>query len=82
MVAVPVDLSAPEGAASLVGRALDEHGRVDVLVNNVGAVRLRELRMACSVCASAQARASRWCWRTRMRRPDKAPVAGVRTLPS
>ena len=39
--AVAVDLSAPDGPASLVRRALDEHGRVDVLVNNVGAVRLR-----------------------------------------
>jgi len=39
--AVPVDLIAPDGPALLVSRALDEHGRVDVLVNNVGAVRLR-----------------------------------------
>lgn len=38
---VAVDLSRPDGPAQLVGRALDEHGRVDVLVNNVGAVRLR-----------------------------------------
>ena len=38
---VPLDLSDPNGPASLVVRALDEHGRVDVLVNNVGAVRLR-----------------------------------------
>jgi NAD(P)-dependent dehydrogenase (short-subunit alcohol dehydrogenase family) len=38
---VPGDLAAPDGPASLVGRALDEHGRVDVLVNNVGAVRQR-----------------------------------------
>jgi NAD(P)-dependent dehydrogenase (short-subunit alcohol dehydrogenase family) len=38
---VPVDLVAPDGPALLVRRALDEHGRVDVLVNNVGAVRLR-----------------------------------------
>ena len=36
-----VDLVAPDGPAQLVQRALDEHGRVDVLVNNVGAVRLR-----------------------------------------
>jgi NAD(P)-dependent dehydrogenase (short-subunit alcohol dehydrogenase family) len=35
------DLSAPDGPAALVGRALEEHGRVDVLVNNVGAVRQR-----------------------------------------
>ena len=39
--AVAVDLAAPEGPAQLVQRALDEHGRVDVLVNNVGGVRLR-----------------------------------------
>src|SRR3954471_8030060 len=41
VTAVPVDLAAPDGPAQLVGRALQEHGRVDVLVNNVGAVRLR-----------------------------------------
>jgi NAD(P)-dependent dehydrogenase (short-subunit alcohol dehydrogenase family) len=39
--AVEVDLATPEGPGELVRRALDEHGRVDVLVNNVGAVRLR-----------------------------------------
>jgi NAD(P)-dependent dehydrogenase (short-subunit alcohol dehydrogenase family) len=38
---VPVNLAAPDGPALLVKHALDEHGRVDVLVNNVGAVRLR-----------------------------------------
>ena len=41
VTAVAVDLAAPEGPALLVQRAIDEHGRVDVLVNNVGAVRLR-----------------------------------------
>ena len=41
VTAVAVDLAAPEGPARLVERAIDEHGRVDVLVNNVGAVRLR-----------------------------------------
>jgi NAD(P)-dependent dehydrogenase (short-subunit alcohol dehydrogenase family) len=41
VTAVPVDLAAPDGPAQLVGRALQEHGRIDVLVNNVGAVRLR-----------------------------------------
>jgi NAD(P)-dependent dehydrogenase (short-subunit alcohol dehydrogenase family) len=41
VLAVPVDLLAPDGPARLVRRALDEHGRIDVLVNNVGAVRLR-----------------------------------------
>ncbi|HEV8550955.1 MAG TPA: oxidoreductase [Polyangiaceae bacterium] len=38
---VSVDLASREGPASLVQRALEEHGRLDVLVNNVGAVRLR-----------------------------------------
>src|SRR3954465_4656306 len=38
---VAVELAAPDGPARLVGAALDAHGRVDVLVNNVGAVRLR-----------------------------------------
>jgi NAD(P)-dependent dehydrogenase (short-subunit alcohol dehydrogenase family) len=38
---VAVDLAAPDGAAELVERAVAEHGRVDVLVNDVGAVRLR-----------------------------------------
>jgi NAD(P)-dependent dehydrogenase (short-subunit alcohol dehydrogenase family) len=41
VIGVPVDLAAPDGPALLVQRAIDEHGRVDVLVNNVGAVRLR-----------------------------------------
>jgi NAD(P)-dependent dehydrogenase (short-subunit alcohol dehydrogenase family) len=38
---VAVDLVAPGGAESLVARAVAEHGRVDVLVNNVGGVKLR-----------------------------------------
>ncbi len=38
---VALDLAAPEAPARLVQRALDDHGRIDVLVNNVGAVRLR-----------------------------------------
>ncbi len=41
VTAVTVDLAAPDGPARLVQRALDDHGRVDVLVNNMGAVRLR-----------------------------------------
>ena len=41
VTAVPVDLLAPDGPGLLIRRALDDHGRVDVLVNNVGAVRLR-----------------------------------------
>jgi NAD(P)-dependent dehydrogenase (short-subunit alcohol dehydrogenase family) len=38
---VALDLAAPEAPAELIRRALGEHGRIDVLVNNVGAVRLR-----------------------------------------
>ena len=41
VIPVALDLASPEGPAQLIKRALDEHGRIDVLVNNVGAVRLR-----------------------------------------
>jgi NAD(P)-dependent dehydrogenase (short-subunit alcohol dehydrogenase family) len=41
VTAVPVDLTAADGPALLVQRAIDEHGQLDVLVNNVGAVRIR-----------------------------------------
>jgi NAD(P)-dependent dehydrogenase (short-subunit alcohol dehydrogenase family) len=41
VIAMPVNLAAPDGPALLVQRALDDHGRVDVLVNNVGGVRMR-----------------------------------------
>jgi len=41
VTAVGVDLAAPEGPGELVRAALSAHGRVDVLVNNVGGVRLR-----------------------------------------
>jgi NAD(P)-dependent dehydrogenase (short-subunit alcohol dehydrogenase family) len=41
VTAVALDLATPDGPAQLIERAVDEHGRVDVLVNNVGAVRLR-----------------------------------------
>ncbi|MGI5508982.1 SDR family NAD(P)-dependent oxidoreductase [Streptomyces sp. CA-106131] len=34
---VPVDLSTADGADSLVERAVDRHGRLDILVNNLGA---------------------------------------------
>jgi NAD(P)-dependent dehydrogenase (short-subunit alcohol dehydrogenase family) len=38
---VAVDLAVADGPAQLIGRAIEEHGQVDVLVNNVGAVRMR-----------------------------------------
>ena len=38
---VAVDLSKPEGPGALVKEALATQGRVDILVNNVGAVRMR-----------------------------------------
>ncbi len=41
VTAVPVNLLAEDGPALLVQKAIDEHGRLDVLVNNVGAVRIR-----------------------------------------
>jgi NAD(P)-dependent dehydrogenase (short-subunit alcohol dehydrogenase family) len=41
VTAVPVDLAAPEGPAALIAHTLEAHGRLDVLVNNVGAVRIR-----------------------------------------
>lgn len=41
VTAVSLDLATPSAPARLVERALEKHGRVDVLVNNVGAVRLR-----------------------------------------
>jgi NAD(P)-dependent dehydrogenase (short-subunit alcohol dehydrogenase family) len=41
VTAVALDLSLPDAPARLIQRAIDDHGQVDVLVNNVGAVRLR-----------------------------------------
>ncbi|HTZ87700.1 MAG TPA: SDR family oxidoreductase [Solirubrobacteraceae bacterium] len=41
VTAVPVNLLTSDGPALLVRRAVDQHGRLDVLVNNVGAVRIR-----------------------------------------
>jgi NAD(P)-dependent dehydrogenase (short-subunit alcohol dehydrogenase family) len=41
VIAVPGNLVEVDGPALLIQRALDEHGRLDVLVNNVGAVRIR-----------------------------------------
>src|SRR5437764_12375300 len=42
VTAVPVDLLAAGGPALLVQKAIDTHGRLGVLVNNVGAVRIRD----------------------------------------
>jgi len=41
VTAVEVDLIEPGGPARLVDEAVSHHGRVDVLVNNVGGVKLR-----------------------------------------
>ncbi len=41
VTAVALDLVEPGGAERLVGEAVAQHGRVDVLVNNVGGVKLR-----------------------------------------
>lgn len=41
VTAVAVNLLSDDGPALLVHEALDEYGRLDVLVNNVGAVRIR-----------------------------------------
>jgi NAD(P)-dependent dehydrogenase (short-subunit alcohol dehydrogenase family) len=38
---IAVDLATPDGPSALVAAAIEQHGRVDVLVNNVGAVHLR-----------------------------------------
>jgi NAD(P)-dependent dehydrogenase (short-subunit alcohol dehydrogenase family) len=38
---VAVDLASAEGPALLVAKAIEQHGRLDVLINNMGAVRLR-----------------------------------------
>jgi NAD(P)-dependent dehydrogenase (short-subunit alcohol dehydrogenase family) len=41
VTAVRVDLSTCDGPGELIQRAIDEHGYVDVLVNNMGGLRLR-----------------------------------------
>jgi NAD(P)-dependent dehydrogenase (short-subunit alcohol dehydrogenase family) len=41
VTAVAIDLSEPQAPAALMERATQEFGRVDILVNNVGAVRMR-----------------------------------------
>jgi NAD(P)-dependent dehydrogenase (short-subunit alcohol dehydrogenase family) len=38
---VAVDLGSPAGPGQLVAKAIEQHGRLDVLINNMGAVRLR-----------------------------------------
>jgi NAD(P)-dependent dehydrogenase (short-subunit alcohol dehydrogenase family) len=39
--AIEVDLVEPSGSERLVREAVDRHGRIDILVNNVGGVKLR-----------------------------------------
>jgi NAD(P)-dependent dehydrogenase (short-subunit alcohol dehydrogenase family) len=39
--AVAVDLVEPSGSEQLVGEAINRHGRIDILVNNVGGVHTR-----------------------------------------
>ena len=41
VTAVEVDLVQPDGSQRLVREAVERHGRIDVLVNNVGGVKLR-----------------------------------------
>jgi NAD(P)-dependent dehydrogenase (short-subunit alcohol dehydrogenase family) len=41
VMGLALDLASPDGPAELIEAALEEHGRIDVLVNNVGAVRIR-----------------------------------------
>ena len=41
VTAIAADLVEPGGAARLIEEAVERHGRVDVLVNNVGGVKLR-----------------------------------------
>ncbi|MEZ5316065.1 MAG: SDR family oxidoreductase [Vicinamibacterales bacterium] len=36
LIAVPADVSTPDGAAEVVDRTIERFGRIDVLVNNVG----------------------------------------------
>ena len=41
VTAVAVDLASPTGPSALIDEAIRRHGRIDVLVNNVGAVKMR-----------------------------------------
>jgi NAD(P)-dependent dehydrogenase (short-subunit alcohol dehydrogenase family) len=42
VTSVAIDLTPPAAPAQLVQRAIDEHGRVDIVVNNVGAARAHD----------------------------------------
>jgi NAD(P)-dependent dehydrogenase (short-subunit alcohol dehydrogenase family) len=41
VIGLALDLASPDGPAELIEAALEQHGRIDILVNNVGAVRIR-----------------------------------------
>jgi NAD(P)-dependent dehydrogenase (short-subunit alcohol dehydrogenase family) len=64
------DVSAREGAATLVGAALDAYGRVDILINNAGFfapltfpdLDLAELRRYFDVHVGASFNVTRECW--------------------
>jgi NAD(P)-dependent dehydrogenase (short-subunit alcohol dehydrogenase family) len=64
------DVASPDGAARLVGRAMDEYGRVDILVNNAGifqpidfpALDLAELRHYFDVHVGGSFNVARECW--------------------
>lgn len=40
VLAVPTDVTSPEGVSALVGKTMDRFGRIDVLVNNAGIARV------------------------------------------
>lgn len=56
VAAMSLDLTAPDGPGRLVQHALDEHGHVDILVNNVGAVRIRSMASLAQVTPSSNGR--------------------------
>ncbi|HEY0448785.1 SDR family NAD(P)-dependent oxidoreductase [Actinophytocola sp.] len=64
------DVASVDGAARLVGRALDSYGRVDILVNNAGifspaefpALELSELRRYFDVHVGGSFNVTRECW--------------------